>query len=335
MIEDMPEPEYMQFDTLSVLELNEDEACNTSALSSQFEFASSHEHGTPKRSIATHTTQTGGAKVKASYSNPPDDFDYNSYIREELQKLRAEDLDPHTRKRLIQKIRNRMSAQRSRNRSKAVMGQLQDENAYLRLHNTELIHKLQLLKEENSLLREQLASSPRTEHALSEDAAEERVQVTRRTRAETVTLYKNVLVISAIVLAMTMAPGDAPESVKLGGVVPLLTTDPSRSVKQLQSMESICKSFCLRTHGCDRDEDDAVSRQVRLLADLTREVQLYTGPNNRDRLVPLACSDEKNEHVKHIFLFKRSSLNTVKREKDMLYAPELVIVKPELGFVNN
>lgn len=342
MIDDVPEPECMYFDTLSVLEMEEDEAGNQSVLSSQFEFSSQLDHSarTPKLSIATNTTKTGGAKTKVTYSSKHDEFDYNSYIREELEKLKAEELDPQTRKRLIQKIRNRMSAQRSRNRNKMVMGQLQDENQYLRLHNNELIQKLQLLKEENSFLRDQMNENKPSKRSISTDALdgsreEDDPVPYRKSSPQAVTLYKNVLVISAIVLAITMAPNQTPESVKLGGVVPLLTTDLAKSVKQLQSMESICKGYCLRHHRCDDEPLDSVTKELRLLAEITKEVQLYTGSGSKDKLVPLMCFEEKNEKVKHVFLFKESSLQVVKKDKEMLYAPELVIVKPDIGFIDN
>lgn len=335
LIDDVPEPEFVPFDTLSVLEMQDDEVCNTSALSSQFEFTSQHDNSlrTPKLSIATHTTKTGNTKNKA-YASKHDEFDYNSYIREELQKLKAEDLDPQTRKRLIQKIRNRMSAQRSRNRSKMVMSQLQDENTYLRLHNTELIQKLQMLKEENMFLHGQL-NNGQTDVANSEESTEGEGVISRQSRPETVALYKNVLVISAIVLAMTLAPNQAPQSVKLAGVVPLLTSDVSMPVKQLQDMDSICKGYCLR-HNCSNDADDKRAlNEVRLLSDITREVQLYTGPGGRDKLVPLMCVEAEKERSRHIFLFRESSLQVMRKENEILYAPELVIVKPEIGFVAN
>lgn len=341
MIDDVPEPEYVNFDALSVLEIEEEEICDQSVLSSQFDFTYhlNNSTTTPKLSVATNITRVGPSKTKMTYNAKRDEFDYNSYIKEELQKLKADDLDPHTRKRLIQKIRNRMSAQRSRNKSKMVTNQLQEENQYLRLHNSELMQKIQLLKEENCFLREQINDNRPSKLSISTIFQDDShialiPQLYRTSRPETVTLYKNILVISAVVLALTLSPQGTPEGVKLSGVVPLLTTDINKSVKQLQNMESICKSYCLKNHQCDETVDKTVN-EVRLLSDITKDLQLYTGPNSRDKLVPLMCFDEKNEKVKHIFLFKESSLHIVKSANEMLYAPELVIIKPQIGFVNN
>lgn len=342
MIDNIPQPEYVNFDTLSVLEMQDDGLCNNSVLSSQFDISENLDSSmrTPKLSMDTQTTKTGLSKLKTSNNIKRDEFDYNSYIKEELQKLKAEDLDAQTRKRLIQKIRNRMSAQRSRNRSKMVMNQLQDENQYLKLHNNELIQKLNILKEENNFLREQLRDHHGNDRSYSTDDQENNKLTTiprtiRISRPQTVSLLKNMLMISAVVLAVTVGNNNTPESVKLGGIVPLLTTETNKSVKHLQSMENICKAYCLKQHLCEKEKPEETAKQVRLLADITKDVQVYMGPSGKDKLVPLMCFEDKDDKEQHIFLFKESSLQVMRDGNRLLYAPELVIVKPEIGFINN
>jgi hypothetical protein len=49
-------------------------------------------------------------KMKKRRGNKKDDFDYNKYIEKELKKMDTSKLDSNRKKKLIQKIRNRMSA---------------------------------------------------------------------------------------------------------------------------------------------------------------------------------------------------------------------------------
>lgn len=51
---------------------------------------------------------------KKRRGNKKDDFDYNKYIEREMKKMDTAKMDSNKKKKLIQKIRNRMSAQRSR-----------------------------------------------------------------------------------------------------------------------------------------------------------------------------------------------------------------------------
>lgn len=66
--------------------------------------------------------------LKKRRGNKKDDFDYNKYIDRELEKMDASKIDSNKKKKLIQKIRNRMSAQRSRLRQKRVLSDLEVEN---------------------------------------------------------------------------------------------------------------------------------------------------------------------------------------------------------------
>ena len=70
-------------------------------------------------------------KLKKRRGNKKDDFDYNKYIDRELKKMDTSKMDQNKKKKLIQKIRNRMSAQRSRLRQKRVLSELEVENQNL------------------------------------------------------------------------------------------------------------------------------------------------------------------------------------------------------------
>ena len=61
-----------------------------------------------------HFRQGKEKTSKKRRGNKKDDFDYNKYIDRELKKMDTSKMDSSRKKKLIQKIRNRMSAQRSR-----------------------------------------------------------------------------------------------------------------------------------------------------------------------------------------------------------------------------
>lgn len=67
--------------------------------------------------------------------NKKDDFDYGKYIKKELKRLGFATLEAGKKKKLIQKIRNRKSAQRSRLRQKEILLQMEDENKLLKSEN--------------------------------------------------------------------------------------------------------------------------------------------------------------------------------------------------------
>lgn len=48
--------------------------------------------------------------IRKKRGNKKDDFDYDKYIKQELKKLNLEGKNKREKKRIIQKIRNRMSA---------------------------------------------------------------------------------------------------------------------------------------------------------------------------------------------------------------------------------
>lgn len=163
-MEDTSVPELVHFDALSMLEMADEQLSLSDSHSelaeSELKQYSAH---SPKLSVSTLESTLQGPHYKAGSLGPSrrSGFDYTSVIRAELQRLEAENLDPQTRRRLIQKIRNRVSAQRSRVRSKAAMSQLQEENTALRLENSQVLQRLSVLREEVALLRRQLREGGR------------------------------------------------------------------------------------------------------------------------------------------------------------------------------
>lgn len=79
-------------------------------------------------------------------------------LKEEQQQLAedSKDMPESERKRLQQMIRNRISAQQSRDRKKAFVTQIEDENQSLRDQNNNLKYKLKQIQDENTYLKNQL-----------------------------------------------------------------------------------------------------------------------------------------------------------------------------------
>ena len=80
-------------------------------------------------------------------------------IREQQEKLIEDnsELSEGEKKKMKQIIRNRISAQQSRDRKKAYVAQLTDENNQLKLQNTMFKYKIQELSQENAYLKNQLS----------------------------------------------------------------------------------------------------------------------------------------------------------------------------------
>lgn len=85
--------------------------------------------------------------------NKKDDFDYGKYIKTELKRLGYTTLEANKKKKLIQKIRNRKSAQRSRLRQKEILMQMERENIQLKTENQDLKKRISELEQANLEMR--------------------------------------------------------------------------------------------------------------------------------------------------------------------------------------
>jgi hypothetical protein len=92
-------------------------------------------------------------KEKKNTADFENNFNYKEYIREEMKKLDIEEIEPIVKKKIIQKIRNRMSAQRSRNRNKKRMVYLEEENLKLKQEVSELLILIKNLRNDNNYLK--------------------------------------------------------------------------------------------------------------------------------------------------------------------------------------
>ena len=194
--------------------------------------------------------------MQSSRKNKKDDFDYNTYIKAELVKMKATDMDPSVKKRMIQKIRNRMSAQRSRQRQKSMLQILEKENKELKLHNLELFKRLNEAQKENNKLKEHVktlesskksASTSDNEETLSHSSTE----LTRENRRGSYAGLRNVFLVLVAIVAVAFVPMSAGDNsgVKMGGVVPFFATQTPASHKASPSIESYCRKYCTKEEG--------------------------------------------------------------------------------------
>lgn len=193
------------------------------------------------------------SKPVASRKNRKDNFDYDSYIKTELSKHGSSEMDSVVKKRMIQKIRNRMSAQRSRQRQKNLLQILEQENLELKTHNTLLYQQLMTSQAENAELKETIKRLEEAKRAPSVSETDETMSISSlqdgfRTRASTgSSINRGLLFLAIAALACVLMPPSGGESspVKMSGVVPFIGNKiSSNSPTQLKTIEAQCQKYC-------------------------------------------------------------------------------------------
>lgn len=262
---------------------------------------------------------------KISKKIKKDDFDYKKYIEAELKRLNAEGMDDQSKKRLVQKIRNRMSAQRSRQRNKNIMEGLKDENQMLRKNNELLQESLLKYKGENQALREQLRSLQRYKNSYSTTDNDELsfegddFNFVRKDKKGNSPILKNFLFISVMMVAVIVGSNNKGSNIQMGGVVPLLGNHINKPGKDLRN---ICREFCLEN--LDTKDSNGYKRGGDIfLKEDDRNLAVYQGVNSYevDRRV---CFEEGKEEERRIVLFKKGSLEEAGETNNFLYASKVL-----------
>ena len=182
-----------------------------------------------------------------------DDFDYKTYISQQLQEQELESLDPAVKKRMIQKIRNRVSAERSRKRQKSALDGLQQENAELRGYIDHLLQQVSALKLENGQLREKVTALEASKASESTSLAEDQASffssegLRRETSPTGQKLSKGLVLLAITAIACFVLPPAARDNsvIKASGIVPLIGTKlVAVSERQLQTLEDQCQKYC-------------------------------------------------------------------------------------------
>lgn len=126
------------------------------------------------RSDATASQKRGHnaskKQVKFFEDDNPDDeeFDYKKHVELEMQRMNVGNVDPQIKKKIVQKIRNRISASRSRTRQKNTLKRFEEENCILRKELARVYQRCRELEKENAELKTRFCS---TDHSVNTKSA--------------------------------------------------------------------------------------------------------------------------------------------------------------------
>lgn len=254
-----------------------------------------------------------------------DDFDYNKYINLEIQKQDMEHMPESAKKHMIQKIRNRMSAQRSRIRAKIYQEKLEQEKEILAHRNSDLQKQVEFLSAENKDLKakiERLENSVTTTTNSDEEKDYSEIsQVFRNRKTESFNLGRTSFFMLIALACVVLFPVDYSSStnVRMGGVVPIIGSQLPKKSTDLKSIADFCKDYCsnsdyikatkendyLGGFQYNKERDNWPKRNEK-----TKQVQIFKNKNDR-----LVCFDLKNEiEVRKAYrLIVENSKNTLKK----------------------
>lgn len=268
-----------------------------------------------------------------------DDFDYKSFINSELQRIDADFIDEAAKKKLIQKIRNRVSAQRSRVRVKGAMELLKDDNSYLLAENAELKRKIIDLNHENDDLKTRLTQLEKSYKSHStteyeETQSVESFELHRTSYQAKSQIMKTGLFIVTLCVLVAFSPTDRSVNVKLGGVVPLLASSPATSSKQLQTLENYCKSYCSEKLKCSQPKPSLylsgdTSTDLQVYDESTKILKVFQTDQDAQDIVPLMCYPYQDaEGLKKTTIFvKKGFVEKLMEPGCHFYVPEILSLK--------
>lgn len=311
---------------------NEDPFNNSIFVSDEETFTDTHQNH----------QETGGKslkQVKHQKGKKVDDFDYKAFINAELARIDAQELDEQTRKRLIQKIRNRVSAQRSRNRAKGTMDLLKDENRFLRAQNAEFKRQIIDLTSANEILKAKLVKLETSHKSHSTTEYEdtqslESFELLRTSVPNTTKLLKPTLFVIALCVLIAYSPKTQSPNVQLSGVMPLLTSilDPSR--KQVQTLENYCRSYCIDKFQCSNpykglDTSGIDPTGIQVYSDTHKGVKMLSQDGPVDSVVQLMCYELKADEsaIRTPVYIKKDIAEKLGDPSCYYYVPEIVALK--------
>ena len=252
-----------------------------------------------------------------------DDFDYNAYIQEEMKNFDTNAMSETLRKHMIQKIRNRMSAQRSRLRQKSMQECMEKENEVLKNQNMALRKEVMTLKKENEQLRRKLARVENTEGSSVDEKSNSEISILTREKTNSQSSFPlsktSVFLILAVVCAFIM-PGAGPmenPAVKMGGIVPILTSTLPQTGKQLKTIETMCSDYCKNTKVlCDKELDRGAAlhrlRQLNKISSMEsvpgteKQIELFDKVNAQKLICFDPQSPVETENIYRIIVNTRS-----------------------------
>ena len=229
-------------------------------------------------------------------------FDYKSFIQKELSRLDAEALDPDVKKKLVQKIRNRVSAHRSRVRQKSSFTKLEQENKELRKMLSSSLDRIAKLESENKLL---LAKLDTSFNSTEEESSERSHRVTRSSRNSTPVFPTLFIAILVVCLSTFFQNPSTPSSVvRLAGVIPSIAHTIVPPPSYIQTLENTCRGYCdlFSSQSCESSDEKALRIS-------NKSVAVFE-PRNPDAYSRFVCREAFSEDFDTVFIVKREEMYT-------------------------
>lgn len=244
-------------------------------------------------------------------------FDYRKHIMRELSNINVNAMDPLAKKKLVQKIRNRISAQRSRERSKNLLERLQEENFFLKDELAKSRAEVDSLKEEVSSLKRKL-QTPIFEDSSPEYLLPEPVRRVYRDHLSSPTFNRSffialVCVVSLLCVSFGPATSAGPSNVKLSATFPALATTLTPSSRQLSTIKETCNLYCkdLISPSCDEQRIEKTTEKQPKTALIS---------SSDTKLAQMYCQETPHFDSKTIILFHNAEISA----KDVaFFAPSL------------
>ena len=247
-------------------------------------------------------------------------------------------MNASSKKKLIQKIRNRMSAQRSRMRQKNKMNFVECQNKELKQENEKLYSELEKLKKQNEILKSQMNSEislysekkMSTEMSVSESFTRESV------KSNNSLFKKSILFIACIIGIFVYSPeNSANEIVKKGGILPVFKSKPILHNKK-ECIEEKCKNYCANNYNFFLNKNNngfSTEKQVEIFYNPKGGLELWKNKvklnKETDSLICARSDEEFNFNSTKMFLFDKNVLNMIDASDAVYYVPNVVQIKLE------
>jgi hypothetical protein len=338
MFEYIEEPQVVDIDCLSVYEFKScDEKLNDS-----FDVKDSSPQPTDKSEMedVQSLTPSINKTKKIAKKKKQDDFNYKEYIDLELKKMNAENMEGKCRKRLVQKIRNRMSAQRSRQRNKNILESLKIENEVLRLKNEALIGNLKNYRQENDILRIQLESTGQYKKSYSSTdndevkSFDESDDYNRQEKSSGGFNMKNFLFISMMIVTLLISPDTNVNGIKMSGFISIPSSKGVKSTNRIDTLRDLCDKYYANKERDGQTKWDM--RDIEVVREWLTEKEPFSNFNDgrENELIQKICQQDTVEHKRHNILFKKAGLEAGIGNNVLLLAPKLVSMRMD-GLLTN
>ena len=267
---------------------------------------------------------------KITKKKKKDDFNYKEYIDIELKRMNAEKMEGKCRKRLIQKIRNRMSAQRSRQRNKNILESLKIENEMLKSKNEALIGSLKNYRQENEILRLQLDgtwqykksySSTDNDEMKSFDESDSYSREEGRSGGFGI---KNIFLLSMMIIALLIVPGVEGKKLKMRGVIIDRSDKEIKSTNRVTKLEENYFKYKTSQRRADQTNQNRIGIKTTAKIDAKNELFFAIKERRENGLIKQINQFHLKESKKHDILFKKTRLASMINKEPLFFIPLVI-----------